>query len=218
MTIKGFLFDFDGLIIDSEVPEFNAWQEVYKEFGTTLSLEQWALAIGTIGGFDPIDNLEKQIGRQVDRTNLTLAKKDRALGMIYQQPILPGIVDYLNYAKTHKLKLGLASSSSRLWIDSHLKRLGIFDQFDCTFTSTEIPNVKPQPDLYLAALDALDIKPEEAIVFEDSPNGIAAAKNANIRCVAVPNALTRQLDVSRADFIISSLAEIKPQDLLSRFN
>jgi HAD superfamily hydrolase (TIGR01509 family) len=217
-VIKGFLFDFDGLIVDTEVPEYTAWCEIYNHFGTDLPLAEWARTIGTQGVFDPVENLERRIGKQVDREALIETKQKRSMSLIALQPILPGVNDYIDYAKKHDIRIGLASSSSREWVHGNLARVGLVEKFECIFTSTEVPQVKPRPDLYLAALDALQLRPEEAIVFEDSPNGILAAKSAGIRCVAIPNALTRYLDTSRADLILNSLADIDPDQLIQRFN
>jgi beta-phosphoglucomutase-like phosphatase (HAD superfamily) len=78
-------------------------------------------------------------------------------------------------------------------------------------------NVKPAPDLYLAVLECLGVVASEAFAIEDSPNGIAAAKQAGLRCVGIPNPITAGLDLSQADVVLGSLADMTVSDLLLRF-
>jgi HAD superfamily hydrolase (TIGR01509 family) len=207
--IRGLIFDFDGLILDTEVPDFQAWQELYRDQGAELSLSTWGQVIGRGFGedFHPFAQLEQQLGRPVDRETLGEKRNRRELELIEQQAILPGVQDYLAGAKRLGLKLAVASSSPREWVDGHLKRIGLFDQFDTIRCLDDVAQPKPAPDLFNAALEALAIQADEAIVFEDSPHGVTAANQAGIFCVAVPNALTRQLGTDHADLTLSSLAE-----------
>ena len=77
---------------------------------------------------------------------------------------------------------------------------------------------KPRPTLYLEALDALGVEADEAVAFEDSPNGIRAAKAAGIFVVGIPNAVTQELGLDEADLVVGSLAELPPDELLARFS
>jgi len=132
------------------------------------------------------------------------------------QPILPGVEDYLHLAKVENLKLGIASSSNRRWVAGNLKRLELLEYFDVIHTSDDVEKTKPDPALYSLALQSLGIKPEEAIVLEDSPNGVRAAKSAKIFTVAIPNPLTAQLDLSQADLILESLTDLSLLELLNK--
>jgi beta-phosphoglucomutase-like phosphatase (HAD superfamily) len=80
----------------------------------------------------------------------------------------------------------------------------------------DVEHAKPEPDLYVAVLDCLGVAASEAIAIEDSPNGITAAKRAGMRCVAIPNSITARLDLSQADVVLTSLAEVTLRDLLKR--
>jgi HAD superfamily hydrolase (TIGR01509 family) len=214
MQLKGLIFDFDGLILDTELPEFQAWQEIYQSYGLDLPLSEWSKAIGTSSAcFDPCYYLEEQTGARVDHNGLNALQKTRALAIIYTLEMLPGVMDMLNAARKRGMKLGLASSSPRESIHSHLDRLGLKPYFDAVCTGDQVACIKPNPDLYQCALKRMGLEPDEAIAFEDSPNGITAAKAAGLYCIAVPNALTRQLDVNHADLIIHSMTEL-PLDLL----
>ena len=116
------------------------------------------------------------------------------------------------------LKIGLASSSDRAWVHGHLERLDLFQYFDTTKCVEDTGAHKPDPGPYLAVLDALQVRPREAVAVEDSPHGIAAAKAAGMACVAVPNPVTKWLDLARADCILDSLASLSLPALLARLD
>lgn len=122
--------------------------------------------------------------------------------------------DYINDAKRLGLKLGLASSSPRNWVIDHLSRLELMAHFDCIKCAEDVQRTKPEPDLYQSVLKALEIRVDQVIALEDSPNGVLSAKRAGIFCVAVPNLLTRQLALDHADLRLNSLAELSLEKLL----
>jgi HAD superfamily hydrolase (TIGR01509 family) len=213
--IHALIFDFDGLILDTEIPAFKSWQEIFAEHGRTLRLEDWSVALGgSRAEFDTIGHLEEQLGRALDRDHVLRRRLRRKLELVAEQTVLPGVLEYLDDARRFELKLAVASSSPRSWVADHLERLGILERFDCVITSDDVERVKPNPDLFLAAAAALNVAPVEAIVFEDSPNGIAAARAAGIFCVAIPNALTAQLPIE-ADLRLASMAAMPLSTLLA---
>ena len=126
-----------------------------------------------------------------------------------------GVREYVAEAKRRGLGLAVASSSSRAWVLGHLHRLDLAAQWDAVRTLDDVARTKPAPDLYLSAVDALGVAPGEAVAFEASANGIAAAKDAGLLCVAVPNALTAGMDLSRADLRLTSLSETPLERLLA---
>jgi HAD superfamily hydrolase (TIGR01509 family) len=204
---RALIFDFDGLIVDSESPGFQAWSEVYAMHGCSLPFDKYSACIGTIGGFDLHGYLEEQSGRSFDRVDLEQACNTRWLELMTTQPVLPGIAACVLSAKNRGLKLAIASSSTRKWVTRNLQKFGLFNAFDAICTSDDVTAVKPDPALYLLALERLGVRAEEAIAFEDSPNGILAAKRAGIFCVAVPNPLTKDLPLELADRRLHSLEE-----------
>jgi len=215
--IRALIFDFDGLILDSETPTFTSWAEVFRSQGAELRLEVWSRYIGLVhGSFDPQEHLERALGRPVDMAPLRAEKRRRFLEMVLAQPVMPGVLDYLDGARRLGLKAAVASSAPGEYVRGELLRLGLFERFDAVKCGEDAPRCKPAPDLYLAAAGALGVAPGEAVALEDSPNGVAAAKAAGLYCVAVPNAVTCGLDLSAADLIVGSLAELPLEDLLCR--
>ena len=137
--------------------------------------------------------------------------------LIEQESMRPGIFNLLQEAKAAGLKIGLASSSHRDWIDKFVDQLGIRDYFDCYCTADTVSNVKPDPELYYQALDRLGVKPNEAIAIEDSPNGARAAVAAGLHTVVIKNTLTKQLPFSKGHYTIESLEHNGLKELIDYF-
>jgi HAD superfamily hydrolase (TIGR01509 family) len=215
--IKALIFDFDGLILDTESPELQAWQEVFQANGHELRADLWADLIGRPRTyFDMYAYFTELNGPLTDLEALRKDRRARVIELVLGQPILPGVREYLNEAREMGLKIGLASSSGGDYVRGHLKRLELYDYFHTTkcFEDTELH--KPEPEPYLAVLEAVGVAPHEAVAFEDSPNGVAAARAAGIYCVAVPNPVTECLALDHADLCLKSLADEPLGRLLSR--
>ena len=214
--VRAIVFDFDGLILETEEPIYRSWVEVYQAHGEELPFDQWVQIVGsTTSRFNPQHHLESLLGRPLSREVLE-RRVGRRTSMILAQTVLPGVVDHIEAARELGLKLGVASSSTGDWVKAHLERLGILHCFDCVRCRDDVVNAKPEPDLYLAALECLDVQASEAPAIEDSPNGITAARRAGLRCVAVPNAVTARLDLSGADLVTGSLADLSLAELIER--
>jgi HAD superfamily hydrolase (TIGR01509 family) len=212
-VIRALIFDFDGLIVDSETPGYRAWSELYASHGCSLPFDKYSACIGTLDGFDLHAYLEEQSGHLLDRDALEAACNARWNELMKDQPLLPGITGTVTEAKARGLKVGVASSSTLDWVAGNLERFGLFEHFDAICTRDHVSAVKPDPALYLLALEQLGVSAREAIAFEDSPNGILAAKRAGIFCIAVPNPLTRQLALDMADQRLNSLEEFDLDDV-----
>jgi HAD superfamily hydrolase (TIGR01509 family) len=217
-VIRAIVFDFDGLILDTEEPVYRSWLEVYEAHGERLPFERWVQIVGsTTAEFHPQRHLEERLGRPLSQEVLE-GRIGRRTEMILAQQVLPGILQHIDEAKSRGLKLGVASSSTRDWVSGHLERLGILGRFDCVRCRDDVNNAKPAPDLYLAVLDCLGVSPSQALAIEDSPNGVIAAKQAGMLCVAIPNSITAKLDLSHADLVLRSLADVSLSDLLKRLD
>jgi len=208
-VIRALVFDFDGLIIDTEVPVFTAWSETYERHGQRLSPEFWATIIGYGGDrFDPLADIERRVGRPIDRDAVQVSRRQRQMELTLALEVLPGVREWRQEAAAGGVRLGVASSSGRSWVTGHLERLGL-DGWDCVRCGDDVERTKPAPDLYLAALDCLGVAPDEAVAVEDSGVGVEAAKVAGLFCVAVPSSLTAGHDFSRADLVLRSLGEAR---------
>jgi HAD superfamily hydrolase (TIGR01509 family) len=218
-AIRALVFDFDGLILDTETAEHQAWQELYRQHGTELPLERWVECIGTsTGEWSPYDQLERQIGELVDRDRLRRGVTTRTAEILADRSTLPGVTEFIDRAGELSMPIGVASSSSRSWVESHLMRLGLHGRFDAIRCSDDVDNVKPDPEVYLNVCQALGAEPRASVAVEDSPNGIRAAKAAGLYCVSVPNALTRNLSMDTADLVLVSLVSVTLDDVLERAN
>lgn len=206
MILKAVIFDFDGLLLDTEWAAFSAWNHIFKEHGQELRLEKWVLCVGSgYHLFDPVRELETLTGLSLNGQELLRRKEKLKQEACALLPLMEGAHEAIGTAKKAGFKVGLASSSFRPVIHGHLERLGIASCFDATVTGDEVAQIKPHPDLYDKCARILGVQPENCLVFEDSLNGVKAAKQAGMCCVAVPNRVTRGLDFSLADQVVDSL-------------
>ena len=216
--IKALIFDFDGLILDTETPEVFVWQNIYKEHGFELPVEEWEKTVGGYGisDFNPSRHLAHLSGGRLDPVPLQARYRREADALIHANPILPGVMDMIHEAQANGLKVAIGSSSPHSWVDSHTQRLDIYHHFDPIVCQDDVApgRTKPYPDIYLKALEGLGVEKSEAVVFEDSPNGVLASQRAGVFVVAVPNALTAKMNV-KGDLTVPSLAELSLQDLNS---
>jgi HAD superfamily hydrolase (TIGR01509 family) len=214
--LKALIFDFDGLILDTETPEVLIWQSIYRDHGFELPVDEWAKTIGGwgISDFDAAVHLSFLSQGRLDTDSLRERHREESAKIVHASPILPGVIPMIEQAKKNGLKVAIGSSSPHSWVDTHLKRLGIFDYFDCVICQDDVLSgrSKPHPDIFLKALEKLNVKRDEAVVFEDSSNGVLAAQRAGIFVVGVPNPLTAEMGV-KGDITVPSLAELSLRDL-----
>lgn len=216
MSVRALVFDFDGLILETETPAYQAWVEIYREFGHELPKELWLDYIGREGGwFDALAHLEGLVGPRDDREAINQRRDARKTELVMAVAETAGLRELLVEARARGLRLAVCSSSTPKWVHAHLDRLGLrsfFGHIQCR-DRPEL-RAKPAPDLYLAACAGLGVRPDEAIAFEDSRNGMLAAQAAGLRCVVVPNELTMAMDLDGADHRFESLAAISLGELL----
>jgi HAD superfamily hydrolase (TIGR01509 family) len=147
------------------------------------------------------------VGESIPREALQEEVRKVARALSDPQPLLPGVEALLRDAKERGLGRAVASSSSCGWVDGWLRRHGIRDLLQVVVARDDVTRVKPDPELFLLAASRLGADPTTCVVFEDSPNGMRAARAAGMRCVAVPNVLTQDLERPEVDLVLGSLDE-----------
>lgn len=219
MPLRALVFDFDGIIADTEAPEFEAWRDTWRDYGHELSLGEWVQCIGTndAEAWDPLTALAERVGKGFDPVEATGLRRARHRPVIeaIDRP-LPGVLELLVDARAAGLRTAVASSSDDSWVTPLLAQVGLIDHFEHLSLFDGTCPAKPAPDLYLKACAALGVDPSEAIAVEDSPNGIAAAKAAGLWCVAVPHPITRTLDLGAADLVLDTLEGVTVEQLRQR--
>ena len=205
--MDAFIFDFDGLLVDTEWPAFITVHEVFRAHGAEMTLEQWQARIGRGDNRPWVELLEEQVGA-VDHVAINRLRQVKKNEMTEQQPLLPGVLALLDAAEQLGLAKGVASSSAIDWVGPHLEQRGIAGRFGAVLTRDQVARAKPWPDLFIAACEALSVEPTRAVAFEDSVHGVTAAKDAGLFCVAVPNRVTAGGDFTRADMVLATLEDL----------
>jgi HAD superfamily hydrolase (TIGR01509 family) len=217
VQVRAVVFDFDGLVLDTEFPVYAAWCSAFEAHGArALTIEEWSVEIGTSGAIDLAALLVERAGRPVDMAAMHESRRSHRDALLEHEQARPGVEAWLGEARSAGLGLAIASSSPADWVLPLLERLGLRDHFTSVVTPYGAVRGKPAPDTYVEACARLGVDPREAVAVEDSPNGIAAAKAAGLRCIAVPHALTETLDLSAADLRLRSLADCTLADALTR--
>jgi HAD superfamily hydrolase (TIGR01509 family) len=205
VSIEAYIFDFDGLILDTESSAYHSIAEQFAAVGLEFELSVWQQCIGVGWSVDWIDELEKRCPTPIDRAAVLDRRRARKNELLELCDVLPGVVARMDEARAHGLGLAVASSSPRDWVESHLDRLGLLGGFDAVRTREDVAEAKPAPDLFLAAAAAIGVAATASVAFEDSPNGCRAAKAAGMFCVVAPNAITADQDFGHADLVVDSL-------------
>ena len=219
MSLRALIFDFDGLILDTETPDMEVWKAIYGEHGLEYPMEHWSQIIGGWGNsdFDPAVELQRLRPTILDVEALRSRHRELSDDLILHAPVMAGAREILAAGRRLGLRCAIASSSERAWVEPHLRRLGLLGNFEQIVTGDQVPKgrTKPHPDVYLKALATLRLSASEALVFEDSPNGARAAHAAGLQVVGVPNPVTAGLNLE-ADLVLSSLAELPLEEILKR--
>ncbi len=216
--LKGLIFDFDGLILDTETPAYQAWKKIYSQYGCTLPLNLWKSSIGTNDQyFDPLIYLHSISHSVINDKEIVDVYRKVVEGLVLKKQILPGIFELIKAAQKRQLKLAIASSSPINWVKKYTILFGIHDFIDCYATQEDVKHTKPEPDLYLIALKKLALDSKDVVALEDSPYGVESAKKACIFTIAIPSHLTQHLDFSAADLVVTSALLINLEQLSKMF-
>jgi len=217
MKLQALIFDFDGLILETETPVWSSWRAIYQEHGHDVPIEDWIECLGRSSDYSDFHGrLERLTGRTFDRAALKQRRQEMVMQVLADRQPMPGVSDWLDAAAGRGLGLAVASGSSHRWVEGHLERLGLIDRFQTIVCAEDTGRHKPDPAPFMLTAERLGVDPGRCIVLEDSPNGVTAAKAAGMIAVAVPTEMTAPLAFENADWRIDSLAAVSLDDLLTR--
>lgn len=206
---RALVFDFDGLILDTEWPEYQSWKKLFEDHGLQLEVSDWMHVVGSPDMVDFRRRLEERLGRTLDWLSLDKARAEHYQEISAGLAVLPGVRDLMVAGAASGWRVGVASSSPRSWVFGHLRKHGLDAWVETMRTRENVDAMKPAPDPYLQACRDLGADPARSIAFEDSAIGVASAKAAGLHVVAVPNRITQYHDLSAADQVLKSLAAFR---------
>ncbi|MGV8027258.1 MAG: HAD family hydrolase [Anaerolineaceae bacterium] len=218
MKIKGLIFDFDGLILDTETAEVHIWEKVFQQFGLVFPIDRYLQYVGHATDNQFVQNFMYDLGLSNAQIESALIEYEHLFSSsdFFNTP-REGIREFIRSGKENGFHLGIASNSYANWVVGHLRNLKLEQFFNPICTREAVSNSKPDPEIYNLVLKNWNFSSQEVLAFEDSPNGIQAAKNAGIFCVAVPNPLTINMDISRGDLIFHSFTEMNLHEIIRVF-
>ncbi len=208
MSLDALVFDFDGLILDTEWPEFVTVRDEFVAHGADLALDDWRQRVGRTDNRHWSLWLEEVVGRPIDRDLVRARRLQAHHALIAAETIRPGVEALLDAAAAARVPTAVASSSPVDWVVPHLERIGLADRFAVVVCGDQVPRTKPAPDVYLAAADELGVDPAGSVALEDSHHGSVAANAAGFCCVVVPNRITASSSFPHADLVVTSLADL----------
>jgi HAD superfamily hydrolase (TIGR01509 family) len=198
------IFDFDGIVLDSETPEFESHRRIYERYGVTLTVDEWCGVIGTWSeGHD-----EKWFTRLCERAvkaperEAYFEERRRLFEELVPADPMRGVRELLKIVRDADVPIAIASSAPARWVVGAVERLGISPFFAAVVTGDQVTHRKPAPDVYLTAARRLGADPHHSVAIEDSSTGIAAARAAGLKTVAIPHWLTERHDLSAADLVV----------------
>ncbi len=208
LSLKAVIFDFDGTMVDTEVVWYKkAKQLLEKEYQYDLSIDVFSKGVGTKD-----DELYQYLYQETNGRFATKPFRNKLKKLVHREAkeldLRPGFINFFNQTKQCGVKLGIATSSSREWIEPYLEKFQMQHEFDCICTSDDVKNIKPDPELYEIAVQKLGIKPEDAVAIEDSVSGSNAALEAGLHCIVVPNEITKHLTFSQQAVLYDQFEDI----------
>ena len=216
MPFKALVFDFDGIITDTEPVHMEAWQGVLEPLGLTIDEDEFRTQYVGLNDRDFLDEVSKNHGHHfsdTDKANFIEQKSVATIGLLEKEiPLMPGVREFVDATRADRL-MAICSGANRSEIEFILKRLKWTGYFNPVIASDSVKKGKPDPEGYIRAYEGLvelgdsPMLAEEVIAIEDSPKGIAAAKAAGLRCLAVSNTFGSG-ELGRADWIVNSLSDV----------
>lgn len=212
---KAFVFDMDGVLLDTESICWGTWTQTGKELGLDpVKMEEANIRCMGTNKADSIQILKDIFGQDFDGAG-ALARSSELFHVIEENdgiPLMKGVVECLEYLKKKGYRLALASSTRKVSVERQLTRAGIIGYFETITTGDMVEHSKPDPEIYLMAVKSLGLEPGDCVCVEDSFNGIKSGKAAGLTTVMIPDRVQPDTEIlKKVDFCFSSLLDIKKQ-------
>ncbi|MBN2689481.1 MAG: HAD family phosphatase [Gammaproteobacteria bacterium] len=216
------IFDFDGVIVDSEQAHFEACHSVFAEKGINFSRKQYQQQYIGFSDHDMFPRIFADAGKNASYQTIEsmIAEKINIYRIIITQknqvPTVKGLYAFVNYAIEKKKRIGICSAASKREVIAALNKLyqdGLPKCFETVVTANDVSFTKPHPDPYLLVADNLMVEPKKCLVIEDSPTGIESAKGAGMHVAALTTSYQNQL-LQQADLIVHDFDELLSKALL----
>jgi putative hydrolase of the HAD superfamily len=206
---KAILFDFDGVLVDTEWAIYVAWRDCFAEHGQELPLAIYTRCIGSdFETWSPKTYLEELTGREFDWILMDQERQVAIRDELAEEGPMPGLLALLEHLSAQGITLAVVSSSSHQWVDGWLEKLDLAQYFSYVVCRGDAPRIKPAPDLWLEALRLLGLHGNECLAIEDSRNGLISAKAAGLAVWIAPNRVTSVLNFDEADQCFRDFAEL----------
>ena len=216
MGIDALVFDFDGLLMDTETASLRVWQYLWREYGLELDVSTFFAQHGGDVIAERYAKLAAAVGPSFDQQaahHTRMAYREEVHATL---ELAAGIAHWLDEARDLGIRLAVASSSPRDWVVDHLGRVGYLDRFELLACGDEVGTYKPDPGVYLLALERLGVPADRALAFEDTVHGVAAAKAAGLRCVAIPHPHADPAAFTAAERVLTSATAVSLAELTGR--
>jgi HAD superfamily hydrolase (TIGR01509 family) len=208
MKLEGIVFDLDGVLLDTEYYQWQGWVIPLRKFGIELTKEEYFDYAGKTAAIIE-EELIKNYDLDVEKGSL-FEEKEKLLIEWFQNEelkILPFAVETVEAVKAKGLKVAICSGGPRDEVHLKLERTGLAKYFEVVVSRDDVEKGKPNPDMYLLAVEKIGLRPEECLAFEDTEFGLKAAKSAGLTCLAVPTEYSVKQDFALADGVFSNLKE-----------
>jgi len=202
------IFDMDGLLVDTETCDYEAWRELHEAHGVELSMAEYCYSAGLYGSWERMyEDLAGRSGVSPEELHRRREPRFRERVEACLRPA-PELVALLGELRSQGVKRGIASSSDSDWVAYLVDGLGLRGEFQTIATGHDVARRKPAPDVYLLAAERLAVDPRRCVALEDSAHGVAAAHAAGMRAIAIPNSVSRHQDLSAADARVAHFGDV----------
>lgn len=206
--LQAVIFDIDGVLVDTEYFQWQAWIEVLKPFGKTISIKEYFKYAGKRG--DIVESeIIKDLALKSKKYDLLIKKEKLLIEWFHKKPVarMPRVQYALRYFTGKGLKLAVASGSPKVEAMIKLKSAKLLPFFQSIVSGNDVIRGKPFPDIYLAAAEALGVAASNCLAFEDTQYGVESAKSAGLFCFAVPHMYSKEQDFTSSDGVFGNLQE-----------